>query len=194
MHRSNMDRRGTWIFGCLCTGLSAAGATLAGCRGDGGPDPREFTVLDVDGDASVSREEFARWGREHGVLDSFVSPGEKTVGETGLARGLFELWNVEGTGINEAEWTEGAGIWFPAADLGSFSSWDVDRNGILDENEMVAGFSHTNALRSFDEDGNGQIAPNELLSQFHRVFDENGDERVDSGEWASGLERWRWPL
>ncbi len=184
----------TLAFGCLCTGMVAAGATLSACRGGGEPDPREFAVLDTDGDQSVTREEFALWGRDHGLLETFVSPGEKTVGETALARGLFELWNVEGTGINENEWTEGARLWLPAADLGYFTNWDVNRNGVLDENEMVAGFSHSGGLRAFDEDGNGQIAPNELLAQFHRVFDENGDERVDSGEWASGLERWNWPI
>ena len=50
------------------------------------------------------------------------------------------------------------------------------------------------ATVDFDENGDGQIAPNELFSRFYNLFDIDGDEKVNMDEWTNGLNRWSWPI
>lgn len=189
------ERRGAW-FGPLGVAL-CGGLVLGGClggKGGGllGGDPTDFANLDKDGDEAITTTEFAKWGKDQGVLDAFMGEAQGEIATTALAQGLYTIWDIEGSGITEGEWNEGLRMWFPDAETQDFASWDLSEDGTLDADELVAGFAHTGLLNTWDDDKNGKIDTNETYGRFYDVFDRDGDGMLTTDEWTGGLASWNW--
>jgi len=188
------ERRGWWIGP---SGSAACGLLLAGCLGPIGGggllgDASDFVNLDKDGDEAVTVNEFSKWGKDQGVLDAFMGDTKGEIASTALSQGLYDIWDIEGSGITEAEWSEGLRAWFPDGDTQEFTSWDLDQDGTLDRDELVAGFAHTDLLSGWDDDSDGALTMDETYRRFYDVFDGNSDGTLTSDEWTAGLASWNW--
>ncbi len=177
------------------TGILAVVALLGGCA----PlaelfEPgkvTDFANVDRDGDSSVARDEFAAWGDEQGLF-SMMGGTQGILDPLDLASGLYGLWDMEGSGITEAEWTQGIEAWFPDADAGMYTDWDLNADNLLDEDELRAGFAHTGIAESWDADKTGEITDKEFYEQVYGVFDTDGDDVISEREWNTGITDWGW--
>lgn len=186
------ERRGWWLGP---SGVAVGGAwLLGGCMGAGilGQNARDFVFVDKNGDEAITAGEFENWGKEQGVLDAFMGEEKGTLGETALSEGLYDIWDVEGSGLTEGEWNEGLRVWFPDEGTQDFTTWDVDEDETLDNDEFVAGMAHTELLESWDDDGDGNIGTAETYERFYDVFDTDSDDTLTSREWTAGLAGWNW--
>ncbi|MDP2307499.1 MAG: hypothetical protein Q8P18_15840 [Pseudomonadota bacterium] len=186
------QRRGVGI-GLLGVTLVLIGGCL-GPKGGGifGGEPTDFAKLDTDSDASVTSGEFATWGEDQGVLDAYMGDIEGEISDSALALGLYDLWDIEGAGLSEAEWNEGLKIWFPDAAAQDFAAWDLNMDGTINRDELVAGIAHGGLVQGWDEDGNQKISTEEAYDRFYDVFDRDGDDALTAAEWRSGLATWNW--
>ena len=118
------------LFSALCLFATAAAAQDQSER-----ERQIFRALDLDGDASISREE-ARWGRE--VIESLAGDSAGAGGTASpRARQTPEL----------------------------FRRLDRDRDGQLSDSELwSAQASSRGGWIALDRDGNGRIAPSEFGS------------------------------
>lgn len=171
-----------------CVGIFA-GVAMAGCSPleglVGGEDPNAFASIDTNGDDGISAKEFQTWGEAEGLL-SMLGGSDDGIATLDLADGVYPLWDIEGSGITEAEFNQGLATWFPDADAGDFAEWDLDGDASLDRDELAAGFAHTGLSSAWDADGDGILSPREVDGELYDLFDTNGDARLDKREW-SGL-------
>jgi hypothetical protein len=70
-------------------------------------------------------------------------------------------WDSNGDGIvSSGEWDAASPTWFGSnldAETRSFATWDVNRNGTLDTNELNTVFSTSGLYQIYDTNGNGMI-------------------------------------
>ena len=177
------------VVGC---GLIMGACALPKFGGE--EDSRAFATSDRDADEVVSRTEFERWGQEQGLLDDLMDGEGEIATNVGVARTLYTLWNEEGAGLTEEEFTNGLAAWFPDAQDVVFADWDLDQSGDIDALEIEAGIPHTNLLDAWDADESGDINGDEVLGGYFDVFDTDANDEVTEQEWTAGLDRWNWDV
>jgi hypothetical protein len=190
------------LMGAVALGAIALGAFgTGGCSGRerggglfGGAEEADYATVDLDQNGRVAPDELAGWAEEVGVVDSWDTDGQPGIGPLELARGFYALWDEDGGGLSEAEWSQGLHAWYPKAkDYGTFADWDLDGDGTIHEDELYAGLSHTKLLASWMGD-RGHVDPEDVYRHMFEVFDTNGDHVVTEQEWRGGLTRWNFGL
>lgn len=142
--------------------------------------------FDLDGDRKVDVAEFPSYVATLVDFPSWDPDGDSTVSAPELARGLFQIWDIDATGVlDHIEFGEGAQRWYPTHQaLPLFLDYDRDGDGVLTRGEFVAA-AVTRALDTrWDLDGDGRLDPAELAAALGRLWDADEDGVVGRDELA----------
>jgi hypothetical protein len=71
---------------------------------------------------------------------------------------VISQWDKNGDGaVNIAEWNDAAPRWLGRSSLGSFFSWDLNHNGVLESTELRSQTSNYQLFHIYDTNGDGHI-------------------------------------
>lgn len=193
----------------LAAGTMASVLVLGACGGDAYEEPEvgevgaapvaatsEFGAYDADADTRLTAAEFGPYWRERGVYNRWNT----TTGDLGLTTneyytGAYNTWDRNEAGLTEAEWNEGVGGWFAnGASYGTYTDWDADRSGLIDENEFMTGGERYGMFNAWDTNRDTYLDETEYDTGLFGVFDTNDDTYLDGNEWTAGYSGWDWGI
>lgn len=108
----------------------------------------------------------------------------------GFAQMAYNDWNTDGAaGINQQEWNDGWGR------SGTFDRFDGNSDGIVDQNEINAGFADDNRsafndrfgsdyYNSWDADGDGGLSETEWNDGVYGGYDRDGSGMIEESEFG----------
>lgn len=139
-------------------------------------------------DSGLGYEGFQTGLGDAGYYDAWDSNDDLALGENEFATGIYSDWdNDDEFGINEAEYDVGVGRWYGDDYTMTFSDYDVDGSGLIDQNEFGANWD-SNYFASWDGDGNSELSDMEYSQGIYNMSDRDQDLVISIEEegWFEG--------
>lgn len=116
--------------------------------------------------------------------DGFIEPGEFTTY-------IYTRADSDRDGfLNDEEWKMNSSqLYRPYKDTNTntYTYWDQDKNGKLDNNEVKTLVEKTDLYSKWDENRDGKVDTNEFAKGTFNAYDDNSDGALSMTEWKSVL-------
>jgi hypothetical protein len=116
--------------------------------------------------------------------DGYIEPGEFTTY-------IYTRADTDRDGfLNDEEWKMNTSqLYRPykGTDTNTYTYWDQDKNGKLDNNEVKTLVEKTDLYSKWDENRDGKVDTNEFAKGTFNAYDDNGDNVLSLSEWKSVL-------
>ncbi len=123
--------------------------------------------------------------RERFAYEEWDLDASGAIEERELSSGIFESMDADDDSfLSNDEWGE-TEFYFTGKDYGAFNEWDINNDGMLDEEEFEVVVDKVGLFDSWDINDDGWLEDQELSSGVFDSFDADDDGLLDDEEYGT---------
>lgn len=143
-----------------------------------------FDEYDYDDDRYWDEDEFSAYYEDD--WDTWDLDDDGWLDEDEYYTATYNWVDVDGDGIDETEWDEGYNnLYGDYVALEDFDDYDLDDDGIIDEDEWTEGWADTEWFGDYDVDDDQLVSTDEFNEGLFDIYDEDDDELWDEDEYET---------